>query len=107
MIEMLAAAAPVVEKMPFAREIGLIAPIALLLGYALLNLGKLTANHYTYQILNVVGAAALTYTVIRPMSVGVFITELVWTLIGVFGIVKIYLKRRAEKQTAPASGQAA
>ncbi|PID85037.1 MAG: transporter [Chloroflexi bacterium] len=82
--------------MPFANEIGLIAPFSLLLAFALLNLGKLTADHYTYQWMNVIGAAALTYSVISPLNLGVFITEALWTLIGVYGVVKIYLKRRKQ-----------
>lgn len=85
--------------MPFANEIGLIAPIALLLAFFLLNLGKLTADHYTYQWLNVVGAAALTYTVISPINVGVLVTEVLWTLIGVYGVIKIFLKRRKAENT--------
>lgn len=80
--------------MPFASELGLIAPLALLLAYGLLNSGKLTSEHYTYQWLNVIGAAVLTYTVIDPFNVGVFITEAIWTLIGLYGVVKIYLNRR-------------
>lgn len=90
--------------MPFAPQIGLIAPIALLAAFGLLNLGKLTPQHYTYQWLNVIGAAALTYSVIDPFNVGVFITELVWTLIGVYGVIKIFLARRKGE---PAPGAAA
>lgn len=83
--------------MPFATQIGLIAPLALLLGFGLLNSGKLTADHYSYQWMNVIGAAALTYTAISPFNSGVFITELLWTLIGLFGVVKIFIKRQKNK----------
>ena len=38
---------------------GLIASVALLAAFALLNLGKLTPEHYTYQVLNFVGAGFL------------------------------------------------
>lgn len=93
--------------MPFANEIGMIAPLSLLLAFFLLNLGKLTADHYTYQWMNVIGAAALTYSVISPMNIGVFVTEVLWTLIGVYGVVKIFLKRRkahAENTTVSTAG---
>lgn len=83
--------------MPLAQPISLIAPIALLLAYGLLTAGKVTADHYSYQWMNVIGAAALTYSVIDPFNVGVFITEAIWTLIGLFGVVKIFLKRRKAK----------
>ncbi|MDO5700032.1 MAG: hypothetical protein Q4P36_00975 [Bowdeniella nasicola] len=80
--------------MPFSQEISLIAPVTLLLAYALLNLGKLTAEHYTYQWMNVIGAAALTYTTINPLNIGVLITEAIWTLIGLYGVFRIFTKRR-------------
>lgn len=81
--------------MPFSYEISLIAPIALLLAFALLNLGKLTPDHYSYQWMNVIGAAALTYTTIKPLNVGVLVTEAIWTLIGLYGVYSIWRKRRA------------
>lgn len=83
--------------MPYAQEISLIAPLLLLLAFGLLNAGKLTADHYSYQWMNAIGAAALTYSVIKPFNVGVFITELLWTLIGLYGVLKIYRKRSVEK----------
>ncbi|MDO5747103.1 MAG: hypothetical protein Q4P66_05535 [Actinomycetaceae bacterium] len=82
------------EPLPFAGPIGLIAPIALLLAYALLTMGKLTAKHYSYQWMNVIGAAALTYTVVSPLNVGVFVTEALWTLIGIYGVYKIFVERK-------------
>lgn len=73
---------------------GLIASVALLAGFALLNLGKLTPDDYTYQLLNFVGAGFLAASAASPFNAGVFWTELIWSLLGLFGIVKIYLKRR-------------
>ena len=40
---------------------GLIASVALLAAFAMLNLGKLTPQHYTYQALNFVGAGFLEH----------------------------------------------
>ena len=75
---------------------GLIASVALLAGFALLTLGKLTAEHYTYQWLNAIGAGFLAYSafVTEPINMGVFLTEVIWSLIGVYGIFKIWRKRR-------------
>ncbi|THJ68354.1 transporter [Arthrobacter echini] len=81
--------------------LGLIASVALLAGFALLNLGKLTPDHYTYQLLNFIGAGFLTASAADPFNAGVFWTELIWSLLGLFGIIKIWTKRR--KQTAPES----
>lgn len=73
---------------------GLIASVALLTAFALLNLGKLTPNHYTYQILNFVGAGFLAASAANPFNAGVFWTELIWSLLGLYGIIKIWSKRR-------------
>lgn len=73
---------------------GLIASVALLAGFALLNMGKLTTDDYSYQFLNFIGAGFLTISAANPFNAGVFWTELIWSLIGLFGIIKIFLKRR-------------
>lgn len=92
----LLAVAEKADTLPLAGIIGIVASIALLLGYALLSLGKLSAKDYSYQWLNVIGAAALTYTVIYPLNVGVLVTEALWTLIGLYGVWKIYQERKGE-----------
>ncbi len=85
---------------------GLIASVALLAAFAMLNLGKLTPDHYTYQVLNFVGAGFLTASAARPFNIGVFWTELIWSLLGLYGIIKIWLSRRkarASSEAMPAS----
>lgn len=85
---------------------GLIASVMLLAAFALLNFGKLTPSHYTYQLLNVVGAGFLTASAANPFNVGVFWTELIWSLLGVYGTIKIWLSRRKQAQVgsdAPAA----
>ena len=86
--------------------LGLLASVALLVAFALLNMGKLTPNHYSYQILNFVGAGFLAASAFNPMNAGVFWTEVVWALLGLYGIVTIWRKRRAT-QTAVAAPAAA
>lgn len=82
---------------------GLIASVALLAGFALLNLGILTPGHYTYQLLNFVGAGFLTASAASPFNAGVFWTELIWSALGLFGIIKIWLSRRKQARTAPST----
>ncbi len=84
--------------------LGLVASIALLAAFALLNMGRLTSEHYTYQILNFVGAGFLAASAAQPMNAGVFWTELVWALLGLHGIITIFRRRRAQKMIqAPSS----
>lgn len=82
------------KPLPLADWISLIAPIALLAAYGLLTVGKLTADDYSYQWMNAIGAAALVYTVISPRDWGVLITEALWTLIGLYGVYKIWAKNK-------------
>ena len=81
---------------------GLIASVALLAAFALLNLGKLTPEHYTYQALNFVGAGFLTASAASPFNIGVFWTELLWSLLGLFGIITIWVNRRKARDAAGA-----
>lgn len=81
---------------------GLIASVALLFAFAMLNLGKWTAKSYPYQILNFVGAGFLAASAANPMNLGVFITELLWSLLGLYGIIKIFLQNRKPKTAVPA-----
>ncbi|MGV0353704.1 CBU_0592 family membrane protein [uncultured Corynebacterium sp.] len=82
---------------------GLIASVALLFAFAMLNLGKWTPDDYPYQILNFVGAGFLTASAASPFNAGVFWTELIWSLLGLYGIIKILLNRRKnQSQSATA-----
>lgn len=80
--------------------LGLAASAALLVAFALLNTGKLTTDHYTYQILNVVGAGLLAASAANPMNAGVFWAQLIWALLGLYGIIAIWVKRRPRKTAA-------
>lgn len=82
---------------------GLIASVALLFAFAMLNLGKWTPDDYPYQILNFVGAGFLTASAANPFNAGVFWTELIWSLLGLYGIIKIFLNRRKNHQSQSAT----
>lgn len=72
---------------------GLIASVALLLAFALLNTGVWTVDTPWYQLLNFLGAGFLALSAYHPFNAGVFWTELIWSLIGLYGFIKIYVKR--------------
>ena len=79
--------------------LGLIASAALLAAFALLNMGKLTTDPYTYQILNFAGASFLAASAANPMNAGVFWAEVVWAALALYGIIKIWMKRRPQQTT--------
>lgn len=84
---------------------GLIASVALLFAFTMLNLGRWTPLSYPYQTLNFVGAGFLALSAWSPFNAGVFWTEVLWSLLGLFGIIKIFFIRRSERpdeaQTPP------
>ncbi|AIG64315.1 transporter [Corynebacterium atypicum] len=81
---------------------GLIASVALLVGFALLTVGKLTIDHHTYQWLNTIGAGFLAYSAYatNPINWGVFLTEAIWSLIGLYGVFRIWQKRKKDSTSS-------
>lgn len=87
--------------MPFYQLVSIIGSVLLLTAYGGLQIGVLNARtSYLYQFFNLFGAACLTYSVIEPFNSGVFITESVWTIFSVIGLVKLFGIRRDNRQAA-------
>lgn len=76
--------------MEFSYEIGLIAGACFVIGLACLNFGILGSDSVIYQGLNFFGALGFTYTAISPFNPGLFITEVVWAVVAIFGVWKIF-----------------
>lgn len=78
--------------MAFSYEIGIVAGICFVVAFGLLNFGVLTSHSPAYQALNFLGAVGFTYTAISPFNPGLFITEVVWALVALYGVWKIYTR---------------
>lgn len=95
--------------MPFYQVVSIIGSVLLLTAYGGLQIGVFDARtSYLYQFLNLFGAACLTYSVIEPFNSGVFITESVWTIFSIVGLIKLFRIRRATRAgvTAPQPSEA-
>lgn len=91
------------DPLVFSTEIGLIAGALFVIALALLNFGVVTAKSVLYQSLNFLGAVGFVYTAISPFNPGLFITEVVWAIVAVFGLWKIYdRKKNAEASVVKA-----
>ncbi|PFG28930.1 putative permease [Corynebacterium renale] len=88
--------------MPLADPISLIGGALFIIAYGGLNFGlfKEGASSTVYQLLNTIGAACFTYTAIKPFNPGLFITEAVWALFGIYGVIKIYTGVSKKKAAA-------
>ncbi|MDO5727144.1 MAG: hypothetical protein Q4Q03_04410 [Bowdeniella nasicola] len=89
--------------MPASATISIIGAVFFLAGFGALNIGWVTSKSYSYQIANFLGAACFTYTAIKPFNPGLFITEAIWALLGVYGIWVIVKTSRAREADRRAS----
>lgn len=74
--------------------IGWIGAGGVLAAYALVSMGRVPAASYTYQALNLVGAAGLAVNTFYYMSYPSTALNVIWTLIAVYAISKLVLARR-------------
>ncbi len=75
--------------------IGLTAPVLFLFAYAMISLGKWQAESLRFQVMNFLGAVAILISLTKDFNLPVFILELCWGAISVYGIRKALLKRRS------------
>ena len=67
-----------------------IAGAVLMLGaYAAHQMERLGRDTYAYQLMNLIGAAALTAAAMATKQAGLILVEGAWTLISVFGLLKL------------------
>lgn len=79
--------------MEYSYWIGIVAGVLFVVGYGALNFGLLKSTSPIYQTLNLFGAMGFTYTAIRPFNPGLFILEIIWAIVALYGLVKIWTKR--------------
>lgn len=79
--------------MDIFQFIGLVGMICVVLGYLLLQLGRLTSEHMSYQLLNLVGAVLLIVSLLAHFNLGSFLIEVFWIGITIYGIFKIYRRK--------------
>jgi len=73
--------------------IGLAGTLMVLVGFFLLQAGRLAGNGIVYQLLNLFGAAGILVTLFGTFNPAVFVLELTWVLISAYGIVRTMRSR--------------
>ncbi len=66
-----------------------------LLAYALVSTGRVASASYAYQLLNLVGAAALAWNTLYYMAYPSTALNVVWALIAVYAIGRLWATRSA------------
>ena len=83
--------------------LGNIGVVCILGAYLLLQLGRLTAAHLTYSLVNGSGAALILFSLMYDFNMSAFIVEAAWLGLSVLGVV-LYIMRnvvRAKKLEPP------
>jgi paired small multidrug resistance pump len=68
--------------------VGLAGTASVLLGFFLLQAGKLHGQRIAFQLLNLFGAIGLLVSLYGKFNVSVFLMEAAWALISAYGIVR-------------------
>ena len=82
----------------FYEIVGLGGVTIVLLAYFLLNSCRLTQFHISFQLLNLMGASMILFSLIAHWNVATFCIEIAWITISVVGLFKIWLKRYREQR---------
>jgi hypothetical protein len=79
--------------------VGLAGTLAILLAFFLLQAGRLGGTNLRYQLLNLVGAAGVLVSLWEAFNLSVFLLELAWVAVSLYGIVRsIRARRRAREE---------
>lgn len=73
--------------------IGLTAPVLFLFAYAMISMGKWQAESMRFQVMNFLGAVAILISLTKDWNLPVFILEICWGAISVYGIRKAWKKK--------------
>ena len=65
----------------------------IIITYLLLQLGRMDSASYTYSILNALGAFFVIVSLMYEFNMSVFIIEVFWVGISVFGIIRQWRAR--------------
>ena len=80
----------------FYEVIGLGGVLIVLAAYFLLNSGRLNQYHVRFQLLNIIGALMILYSLIEHWNIATFFIEIAWIAISLVGVYKILRSRRVK-----------
>jgi hypothetical protein len=69
--------------------LGLVAPALFLYAYAMISLGRWPSNDAKFHVLNLLGGAFILLSLTQQWNLPIFVLEICWCSISVYGIVKV------------------
>lgn len=82
--------------MGVADVIGVLGAVAVLAGYLLLQLGRLTRNDKSFLLLNLFGSAGILCSLAFKFNLSATLIEAAWFAISFYGLVRLALARRTK-----------
>lgn len=80
--------------------VGLAGTLAILIAFFLLQAGRLVGTSLRYQLLNLFGAAGVLVSLWDAFNLSVFLLELAWVGVSLYGIGRS-LRARRERRASP------
>ena len=77
-----------------ADALGLAGVILLLLGYFLLQAGKLNSEGIAFSVYNLIGSALVLFSLMFSWNLPAAIMEIAWILASIYGIARTLIKRK-------------
>ena len=68
--------------------IGIAGTAMVLIGFLLLQAGRVSGTAIWYQLINLFGSGGVLVSLLGKFNMSVFVLELTWMLISVYGIVR-------------------
>lgn len=76
--------------------VGLAGTLAILAAFYLLQAGRLAGDTLAYQVLNLLGATGILVSLWGSFNLSVFLLEVAWVAVSLYGIFRTLRKRRHE-----------
>jgi paired small multidrug resistance pump len=77
--------------------IGVAGTATVLVGFLLLQAGRISGTAITYQLINLFGSGGVLVSLLGKFNMSVFVLELTWMLISIFGIVRTLKAQRTPR----------
>ncbi len=85
--------------------IGIVGVIIIIIGYMLLQLGKMDASDLSFSVLNTLGALLIIISLLYDWNLASFIMEFTWMMISLYGILKYYKRKKREENAVKNDGE--